>query len=864
VRIDREIAFRLLLTAILVFTLCSLSIADEAVYRKTLENGLIILIKESPPKELVSINITIKTGPSSEEEYTASGISHLVEHLVFKGTASRKTGDIEKEMRSYGGLINGSVSHDTTTYEVIIPVKYFTQGLAVLKDMLVNSVFDKAELEKEREVILKEIKLNEDDPQKKLMTRLFENAYTTHSYKYPSIGYEKILKTLTRDDAVKYYNRRYVPNNMVIAVVGGINAKSAAADIEKEFSRFRAPSYRPVNRSEKEPAQTGKRVIEEEAPITLSYLALGFHSTGMLNKDLFALDVLSMILGRGNNSRLNNLLLKDKREVHSITSWNYTPMDPGLFVVTALLSKDNIEAAKRDILYEIKKIKDGDVSSDELETAKRMVMGDRILAHETIEGQAGDLSEGMAVAGNSDFYDRYVEGINKVSKLDIRRAASQYLNEDNLTEVSLVPKGSETLPFVSVPRALMEEKFEKRTLTNGLILLTRVNAKIPAVSITVVFSGGLIAENKSNNGISGLTAKMLLDGTKERRESEIISAIESRGGRISSFSGFNSFGLDLTALKDDTDLALELIKDITTNSVFAQNELAKEKLLTAAAIKDEGDDIFEIGALSLRRMLFKDHPYGMRDIGEEESVMAINRDDLIRFYQSRCIPNNTVIAVSGDIDPKKIFTKVEALFNDVERRDLVKPLKNLPLPVSSGSQTIKMDKEQSLLMLGFKTVAMNSPDRYSLNVLSGLLSGRSGRLFVALRERSGLAYTMGSLQKMGLDTGFIMFYAATTMDKVGEAKRLLLNEISAIKQGLITDGELDAAKKEMVSSQNLLMETNAANSFQAALDELYGLGYDNLYKFENETNKITKYDIIRVANKYLDMSSCAEVVIQPE
>jgi Predicted Zn-dependent peptidases len=166
VRIDREIAFRLLLTAILVFALNSLSIADEAVYRKTLESGLIILAKESPPKDLVSINITIRTGPSSEEEYTASGISHLVEHLVFKGTASRKAGDIEKEMRSYGGLMNGAVSHDTTTYEALVPVKYFTQSLAVLKDMLANAIFDKTELEKEREVILKEIKLNEDDPKK--------------------------------------------------------------------------------------------------------------------------------------------------------------------------------------------------------------------------------------------------------------------------------------------------------------------------------------------------------------------------------------------------------------------------------------------------------------------------------------------------------------------------------------------------------------------------------------------------------------------------------------------------------------------------------------------------------------------------
>ncbi len=863
-RIDREIAFRLLLTAILVFILNSLSIADEAVYRKTLDNGLVILVKESPPRDLVSINIIIKAGPSSEEEYTASGISHLVEHLVFKGTVSRKVGVIEKEIRSYGGLINGAVAHDTTTYELTLPAKYFTQGVSVLKDMITNSVFDRVELEKEREVIIKEIKLNEDDPEKRLTAKLFQNAYTTHSYKYPPIGYEKTLRSLTRDDVVKYYNRRYVPNNMVITAVGGINAKDAALNIEKEFGRFREPYYRPVNRSAKEPPQTGKRVIEEEAPVALSYLALGFHSTGMLNKDLFALDVLSMILGRGNNSRLNVLLLKDKREVHSISAWNYTPADPGLFVITALLDRENIKAAKKDILDEIEKIKRGDLPDGELESAKRMVIGDHVLSRETIEDQAEDLGEGEAIAGNSDFYSRYVEGVNKVSKYDIRRVASLYLNEDNLTEISLVPKRGETLPSVSIPKTFVEEKLEKRTLANGLTLLLRVNSKVPAVSITVAFSGGLITESKDNNGISSLAAKMLLDGTKTKKESEIISAIESRGGRISSFSGFNSFGLDLTALKDDTELALELIKDITANSVFAQDELAKEKILSAASIKDDDDDIFERGALAVRRMLFKDHPYGMRDTGEEESIRAINRDDLIRFYQSRCIPNNTVIAISGDIEPEKVFKKVEMLFKDAQRRDLAKPLKKVPEAISPGNLTIKMDREQALLMLGFRTVAMDSPDRYPLNVLSGLLSGTSGRLFIALRGNSGLAYTMGSMQKLGIDTGFMLFYAATTIDKIGEVKKLLYGEISAIKQGLITDGELDAAKKELISAQKIAMETNAFNSFQAALDELYGLGYDNLYKFESETNKVTKYDIIRVANKYLALNSCAEVVIQPE
>ena len=854
----------LLLASLFVFTFNNISIADEAVYRKTLENGLVILAKESNAKDLVSINIAVKAGLSSEEEYTASGISHLIEHLVFKGTATRKVGDIEKEIRSYGGLMNGSVSHDTTTYEVTIPVKYYTQALSILKDMLANAVFDKAELGKETEVILKEIKLNEDDPQDKLLVRLFENAYVRHPYKYPPIGYEKLLKSLTRDDVVKYYNKRYVPNNMVIAVVGAISARDAVLKIENEFDRFKEPSYKPINRIEREPAQIGKRMVEEEAPITLSYMALGFHSTGLLSKDLFALDVLSMILGRGNNSRLNKLLLKDKKEVYSISAWNYTPLDPGLFVVTAMLDKKNIDAAEKDILDEIKNIRDIDLTDSELENAKRMVLGDYILSRETIENQAADLAESEIATGNSDFSRLYVEGIGKVSKLDIRRAASFYLNEESLTKVTLIPKSSETLTSISVPGIRREEEFKKFILPNGLTLLMRRDAKIPALSITVAFPGGLIAENEKNNGISNLTAKILLGGTKDRRESDIKGSIENRGGEISPFSGFNSFGLNLTVLKDDADLALELIKDVMSNSVFAQDEIDKEKMLTAAAIKDENDDIFAAGVQALRRAIFKGHPYGMRDIGEEETVRAISRDDLIKFYRSHSAVNNTVISVSGDIDPEKIFKKVETLFGDSQKSDSGKILPPTQAACPATTQTIKMDKAQALLMLGFKTVAIDSPDRYSLDLLSGLLSGASGRLFIGLREKSALAYTMGSAQKLGIDTGFILFYAATTIDKLGPAKKILFGEIEALRKAVVTEDELNAAKRELICAHKILMETNAANSFHTALDELYGLGYDNLYKFENEINKITKDDIKRVANKYLDLNSCAQVIIEPD
>lgn len=855
---------RLLLLILFALSVNEILFADEAVFKKNFENGLLLLVKESPPKNLVSINVSVKAAPIYEEEYTGSGISHFVEHMLFKGTGTRKPQDIEKEVRSYGGIIDGSVSSDVADYSITVPCEYFPNALAILKDMLLNASFDKVELEKEREVILKEIRLNQDDPEKRLVVSLFSNSYIRHNYKYPVIGFEGPLKALTREDLVKYYNRRYVPNNIVIAVAGGISAKDAVSCIEKEFKDFRNCNYAPANEGKREPVQIGKRLVEEEAPITLSYLALGFHSTSILDNDLFSLDVLSIILGRGDNSRLNNVLVKEARKAYSVSASNYTPQDPGLFIISAFLDKENIGEVKRLILEQIKKIKDGEIDDSQIETAKRMVLNDYILSRETIEEQAKDLAENQILAGNSDFSRRYVDGVGAVTKSSVRKAANQYLNEDNMTEVRLVPKDTGTLAGMSIPKVPVETKFEKKVLPNGLTVLLRKSDKIPAASITVAFKGGLLAENKDTNGISNLTAHMFLKGTKKRNEAQIKGAIESLGGEINSFSGLDSFGLSATVMKNDVGFALDLIKDVVTDSTFPQEEIEKEKLIIYATIKDENDDIFRKGTLAIRKNIFGGYPYGMRVIGEENTIHALTFDDLMKFYQKYCVVNNMVVSVSGDIEPAKVYEKIDALFRDIPRKEISKQSLKVPELDKVATQAIRLDKEQSLLLIGFKTVAINDSEKYPLEVLDAVFSGMGGRLFGSLRDKLGLAYALGCEQRLGLGAGFMVFYVATTKEEIDESKKLLLDEIKLVRESDIKDEELNSAKKEMIVSHAISMQSNSFNCFQGALDELCGIGYDSIYKYEDEIKKVKKEDIKRVADKYLDLNKYAEVIIQPD
>lgn len=873
-RVKKSTVFLVVLSSALVFLVSSfmltrnnaprrIELPKEAVSKKILDNGLVVLVKNSPPKDLAAIHVRIKAGASLEAEYLGSGISHFVEHMVFKGTRTRPAGAIEREAKSYGGFLNGSVSPDMTDFYITVPKEYLSPALALLKDMLLNATFDTTEMEKERGVLLNEMRMNKDEPQTQLVRLLNENAYLRHPYRYPTIGYEGAFSRLTREDLVKYYTRMYVPNRMVVAIVGDVEAADTITKVENEFMDFRPSDYGVIDPGPQEPAQIDARSVEEEKPINLVYIAMGFHSTGLLSEDLFAMDVLAMILGRGDNSRLNTSVLKSKRLVHSIACWNYTPRDPGLFVITAIADKDNIAAAEDAIISEVNKIKRGDVGDRELESAKRMVLGDYIYSLQTIDGQASDISLNYLATGSYDFSRRYVEGIQAVSKFDVRRAADTYLKWDGLTNVKLLPQGAAKSGIAASEEPACDV-LKMAVLPNGLKIVTREDAKTPTVSITVAVLGGLMIENGSNNGISNLLAEMMLKGTAARSEDKIVGAVEARGGRMGSFSGMNSFGLTMEILKDDLDASLDLLKDILTNSAFPQAQIDKEKILILAGIKEEDDDIFQRGFNAIRKEVFEGSTYAMRYLGNKDTVESIKRYDLLKFYKDYCVASNMVITISGDIRTESVMKSMRERFDTLRSAGSVIAARQ-PLDMEKmRSENIAMPKDQSLVLMGFKTVGVKSRDRYALDLLTSVLSGYSGRLFSELRDKRSFAYTLGCVQRSALDTGLMVFYVATTKEKVPEVKKALFEQIDAVRQSLVSDDELTLAARELCTNRRLAKQANSFFSATLALDELYGLGYGNLYKYEDEIGEVTKEDLKTVAEKYLNLDAYAEVVISPE
>ncbi len=836
---------------------------DNQPQKYILDNGLIIIIKEDHTTPIVALSCIVKAGSTTEGKLSGSGISHFVEHIFFKGTAERGVGDIARQIRDAGGEISAFTTFDYTQFNITVSRSYLNEALSILSDALSNSSFDPEELENERKVILNEIRQNEDEPDRYLSRLLWSTAYIRHPYHLPIIGYRELFLKLTRKDLLDYYHQKYIPDNIVLSIVGDIDSEETYLKVKEAFKNFQRENidlYAVVS----EPAQMSQREISEQRAVNLAHLYMGFHGPDITSTDLYAMDVLAIILGEGKSSRLNSQLKEKKQLVYSINAFSYTPRDPGIFGITALLEQENITAARQAIAEELDKVKQGDISEEELDKAKKTALSDYLFGLQTVENQARDLSTSEVFTGDFNFSERYIKGIDSVEINDIRQAAGKYLLPDNLTIALLVPKGAIGPAQDREAQKRTDSPIKKTVLNNGLILLLKENHSLPIVSIRVGLKGGVRAENQKDNGISLFTARMLLGGTKNRTKQDIAEQIELAGGAIASYSANNSLGISLDLLSSETETGIEVLMDILANSNFPPEEIEKTRKELIAEIKNNMENDFYVASKTLKSTLFKSHPYRFVNTGSPDSLAGLRRRDLERFYRQYVTTDNLVIAVFGDIDIKKIEDTVAKKSAGLNRR----PMKKIKPPAESKQNSERkavkhMDKSKAVLMLGFGGIAVDNNDKYVFGVITAILSGQAGRLFDVVREKSGLSYSVGSYNVLGLDPGYYVFYSMTTAENIDRANALLTEEIKLLKTQLVKSEELKRVKSALTGTQDIELQTNGALAFTSALDELYGLGYNNYKIYPDKINSVTPQDIIRVANKYFNPDTSAIITVIP-
>ena len=829
---------------------------------KTLDNGLRVILREDHRNPIVVFSVFIDVGSAHEGEYSGSGISHLIEHMLFKGTKKYPPGSIETTLHKYGGRINAFTSYDYTGFRIAILKKHKDIALDILNEILNRPSFDASELEKEMQVIEREMDMNDDDPSRKLSRLTFSTAYTRHPYKIPIIGHKQNFKRLKRADLLKFFKSNYTSEKIVVSIVGDIESDEIFDSAEKFFGEIPRGNglyaALPV-----EPEQLAEKRIEEKLDMDGAHLNVAFHSTGLLDKDLYALDLLSFILGDGEDSILNKELRLKKELVLSIGSYNYTPKYPGLFVISSVLKEENVKGAIDEIIKQLEGVKETGITSGDLTRAKNNFIAGYIYRKETIESQANDLAIAELLTGSPEFFEQYIEEIKVVSLEDIQRVARKYLNRGGMT-VTVVSKSGDGLKSDLAPIAQRHEREIKKTiLPNKLTLLISEDSSLPIVSISLLFKGGLRLETEKNNGIAKLASLMLMDGIESMTREEVARFYESKGMTVSVYSANNSMGILVKCLEGHTEDALKLVSLLCMESIFPEVELEREKHELISAIEMQDNNIFNHGHRILKKTLFKTHPYGLQVIGTVESIKGINREDIMDHYKNILSGDNMVLGIAGDCRIDEIESLVKKYFSRIPLRESFSKAPTRESRVEAiRDALISRDKEQSLVLVGFQGIDIYDKDRYALEVMIDMLSSESGMIFRSIREKSGLSYAAGAFHVLGLDPGYIAIYALTSKENIEKVRGIMFKEIeSFIKKGASQE-EIQKTKNHLKAIRHMEIQTNASFMFMSAMDELYGIGYENYKDYEKNIDDVTKEDIKRAATRYLTLDGYAIVILE--
>lgn len=868
-----------LIAAAILVTCVDVQATEGKLKQYTLDNGLRVLVKEDPERKVATIQLWVLVG-SADEERSEAGISHLIEHMAFKGTEKRGVGQIAAEVESLGGETNAYTSWDETVFHVTVPSSKALQGLEILADAVLHPSIDPKELKKEKQVVIEEILEGEERPERKAGKLLFKTSYVRSPYKWPVIGNKKNVEGFTRDDILAFRAKWYVPENMLLVIVGDVDTDKLKPDIERLLGAkkpkgfFRPP--RPV-----EPVQTEIRTAlarDENTRETRFYLS--FHVPSVLGGDVNALDLAADILGGRESSRLVKVIKNEKQLVNSIAAQCLTPREPGIFVFVSTLDAKNLEETAKSMMDEIAKLAAQPPTSEELDRAKVHIESQHIYANETVGGIARNMGSFTADVGDPLYQEKYLKLNQLVTEADISKVVKKYLRPPNVSITVLIPDKDRpefqvaqlskiVQSYVPVKTAAEAEAEAKgavtRTLPNGIRVVLRPDDSNPVISVRIASLGGKRFETNDTKGIMNFIAEMWTKGAGSMDEDEISRRIEDMGGRLKGFSGYDSTGLSASFFSRFLDDGLGLLAEIYTSPKFPQDELERERKLIINRIKTEPDRPIHFAIRNLNEVLFPLHPYGFDKEGSLETVSGFTRDDLLQTYRRYVVPSNTVITVVGEMDVDHAMERITELFGTITAQDLVQP--NIPSeePLTKVTEkVVRIPRAKAHLAVGFRAPDLKDEDRYPLEVLNNVLAGQGGRLFATLRDKESLAYVVTSFIRPGMDPGVFAVYVASDPAKSEQAVEGIFREIDRIRKSRVEQEELSRSINNLLGHHQIALQSSWARAENTVLNTLYGLGYDYEKEYEKKITQVTADQVLDAARKYLDPERCVIVKILPE
>ena len=839
-----------------------------------LPNGLTIYILKDTRFPLALTRLYVHTG-SANETADQAGISHVLEHMVFKGTVKRPKGQVAKDVEALGGYLNAATSFDRTWYLTDMPKAHWKTGLDVVYDMAFESVLDPKELEAEKDVIISELQGNLDNPGRNLFEKLQTAALQNSVYGRPIIGYEKTIRAVTSDDLKNYRNYWYQPQNMELLVAGDINPAEVFEYAKKLFQAMKNTHSLPAKPGiDFDRAASSDKVEIQQGPWKKVYLGLAFPAPSLKDLRSVDLDVLAYLLSGDGTSRFYKRYQYDQQLVDSINVTNMNLARGGLLAINVVLDADKVAPFWEAFTRDLASLKSADFSQDSLNRAVLNLEDSVERVGETLNGLVGWKSTVHFLLGGMVGETNLLNRIRGINRQELDQAITTWFDPQKACVRVLAPKTAVLPDFQAVMAKnwssqvkksaekinLLTGANEEIALPNGckLILLPDTNA--PYVSFDLTSQGANALLNPSEQGLSRLTAALLSDGVGDLDAQGLEKYLAERAASLNFSSNRQTFTMKLDGPSKFISDYLYLIETTIAKPRFEEKELAREKINLLAALKARADQPLSYLFSKIRPFIYLNHPYAFDDLGTPELINKFKVEDVRKFWAKQTA-QPWVLAVCGSFAKEQILALAQKL-----AAKTYDPKLSVATPKINSEKTLQVKlpgRTQAHLVKFFPTVPTDHKDVPALLLLGSVLSGQSGLLFSSMRDEEGLGYTVTAFSRTLPKAGWFLFYIGTVPDKIDQADQGFNRIIQQITTKPLDAKILEAGVNRLQGAYVRENQSLGSRSKEAASNAIldYPLHFRQILL--DRAAKITPEELMEVAKKYFQMDRAYTATLLP-
>ena len=840
-----------------------------AVERRTLDNGLTVVAEQRGLGPVVFAGIVYGVG-SRDERPGLTGISHLLEHMMFKGTEKYGKGDVAALVERNGGELNAFTSEDVTMYYEVFARDRWELALEIEAERMVNLRVDSAELESERAVVLEERVMYLDIPSIELGDELAAAAFRESPYRWPIIGWESDIRAIMRDDLLAHYERFYAPENAALIVVGDVTPQEAFAAAARRFGHIR-PRGRVERRIPQEPELKGVLRFALDRSATLPHLQILFRAPELRTRDSEALSLLANVLSGTRTSRLDLALLETSK-AGDVQIHYHPKADPSPF--TVIVEGDPsvpLDEVEEIVWRELADVTTREVDADELERACNQVEAHQVFAMQSPSNRGFALGWHEA-HGDVAYVDEALAKLRSLTPADLLDAAKRYFRPDRCAVARISgPNGAAAGAARAPSRSAMGAAgaflapgprnrrhrtglahgpaVQRIALSNGMRVLLQPDRTDPVVSVSLVLHGGSYLDPPGRQGLASLVADVVERGPEGVDFVEFSRRFERLGSHFSLTAGSELVHGEITLLARHAETGLALVADVLERPAFRAEDLEVVRQLALNDLEAREDDLDDVAEELLLRAVSSGHAYAKLPHGTREGLTAATVEDLRRFQPEAFRPDEAFVAIVGDFEEARVLRLLETRFGALPVPGTARP-RTPPLVSPGGEHAVvrtRAEKAQAKLCVGGPGLGATDPDRFPAIALNHVLGGSSirSRLGDEIRDKAGLAYSVSSRLYERSAGGFFVVALGTRPENVKRAVSSVRAEIAKTAEG-VTDAELADAKDYLTGSFPLRFTTYGRLARFWTRSAFYGWPEDYLDRYVERVRALTPADLRRV------------------